>query len=129
MKTNQSDINSHIIECESKLLDAFTNKDLITLDAYIHDSALFVLPNGLTVTKSMVLDNYRNGNTAMSSIKSSDQKINLIDDTAIVSVNLEMTGQYNDQVISQQFRYIRVWKLSNDTWKVIAVSGVPLNKQ
>jgi hypothetical protein len=129
MTANQADIKNHISECESKLLDAFTNKDLITLDACIHDSALFVLPNGLTVTKSIVLDNYRNGDTAMTSIKSSDQKINVIDNTAVVSVNLEMTGQYNDQVISQQFRYIRVWKLFDNTWQVIAVSGVPLNKQ
>ncbi|HSY62134.1 MAG TPA: nuclear transport factor 2 family protein [Cytophaga sp.] len=128
MTTKQADINNHIIECESRLLDAFTNKDLIMLDTCIHDSALFVLPNGLTVTKTMVLDNYRNGNTAMNSIKSSDQKINLIGNTAIVSVNLEMTGKYNDQIISQQFRYIRVWKLFNNIWQVIAVSGVPINK-
>ncbi|WP_020603708.1 nuclear transport factor 2 family protein [Spirosoma spitsbergense] len=121
-------IKNYIMECESKLLEAFTKKDLISLDSLIHDSALFILPNGLSVTKSMVLDNYRKGETAMTSIKSKDQKINLIDDTAVVSVNLEMTGKYNEQIISQQFRYIRVWKLCNDNWQVIAVSGVPINK-
>jgi hypothetical protein len=129
MTTNQVDIKNQIIECEGKLLDAFTNKDLITLDTLIHDGALFILPNGITVTKSMVLDNYRKGDTAMTSIKPSDQKINLIENTAVVSVNLEMIGKYNDKIISQQFRYIRVWKLHNDTWQVIAVSGVPINKQ
>jgi len=128
MTTNKLEIENHISESESKLLNAFTTKDLTTLDTLIHESALFILPNGITVTKSMVLDNYRNGGTAMSSIKSSDQKINLISDTAVVSVNLEMTGQYNEQIISQQFRYIRVWKMCNDTWQVIAVSGVPINK-
>jgi hypothetical protein len=65
----------------------------------------------------------------MTSIKASDQKINVIDNTAVVSVNLEMTGKYNDQVINQQFRYIRVWKSFIDSWKVIAVSGVPINNK
>jgi len=129
MTINQINLNNDIIKSESKLLNAFTNKDLITLDSLIHDSALFILPNGLTVTKVIVLDNYREGNTAMTAIKSSDQKINFIDNTAVVSVNLEMTGKYNDQVISQQFRYIRVWKLFDDFWQVIAASGVPINKQ
>lgn len=72
----------------------------------------------------MVLDNYRSGETTMTSIKPSNQKINIIDNIAVVSVTLEMTGNYNDQVISQQFRYKRLWKLIVDLWKVIAVSGV-----
>jgi ketosteroid isomerase-like protein len=126
MATNQIDIKNQIIEKEAELLTAFQKCDLNTLDKLIHENALFVLPNGLTVTKSQVLDNYRSGNTAMTSIKASDQIISLIDNTAIVSVNLEMTGKYNDSIISQQFRYTRVWKLFIDSWKVISVSGIPL---
>jgi ketosteroid isomerase-like protein len=115
---------NQIIECENKLLKAFTQHDLIALDELIHESAFFVLPNGLAVTKSMVIENYRSGHTSMTSITPSDQQINMLEDTAVVSVNLEMTGKYNDQIISQQFRYIRVWKLLMERWQVIAVSGV-----
>jgi ketosteroid isomerase-like protein len=128
MTTNKTDIKSQILKNENELLNAFRKCDLNVLDELICEDALFILPNGSTVTKSIVLDNYRSGNTAMTSINSSDQKINLIDDTAVVSVNLEMTGKYNDQVISQQFRYLRVWKLFTNSWKVIAVSGIPLSK-
>jgi uncharacterized ferredoxin-like protein len=42
----------------------------------------------------------------MTSIKASDKKINIIDNTVVVNVNLEMTGKYNDQVISHQFSYV-----------------------
>lgn len=96
MITNQLDIINYIIESEKELLKAFTNKDLNNLDSLIHDCALFILPNGLTVTKSDVLDNYRKGDTTLTSIISSDQKINLIENTAVVSVNLEMMGKYNE---------------------------------
>lgn len=126
MTTIQTDIKNLITEKESELLTAFQSCDLDTLDKLIHETALFVLPNGLTVTKSKVLDNYRSGNTAMTSIKASDQIIVLIDKMAVVSVNLEMSGKYNDTIISQQFRYIRVWELIGNSWRVIAVSGVPI---
>ncbi|MDB5258683.1 MAG: hypothetical protein JWM14_3378 [Chitinophagaceae bacterium] len=122
----QSDIQQQIAACEVQLLNAFGNKDISALDEIIHDSVLFILPNGLTATKTMILDNYRSGNTTMA-ITSSDQKINIIGNTAVVSMNLELKGKYFEQEISSQFRYLRVWKLFHTTWKVIATSGVPLN--
>jgi hypothetical protein len=117
-----------VMACEKKLLDAFMNKDLKIIEELLHEHSIFVYPNGETVTKAMVLENYRSGNSAFTNISASDQLINLIEDTAVVSVNLELKGKYHDQVISSEFRYIRVWKLFNNGWKVIAVSGVPVNK-
>lgn len=117
-----------IIECEKKLLDAFMEKDMKTVDELIHDDALFVYPNGQSVTKAIVLENYRTGNSAFTKAEATDQIINLIGDTAIVSINLELKGKYHEELISANFRYIRVWKLFNNVWRVIAVSGVPINK-
>jgi ketosteroid isomerase-like protein len=117
-----------IEENENRLLDAFGNKDLKTIDELIHDHALFVYPNGLPVTKEMVLENYRSGNSAFSTIIPGDQVINFFDDTAVVSLNLELKGNYHEQIVSAAFRYIRVWKLFHGSWKVIAVCGVPINK-
>ena len=119
----------HIEECENKLLDAFGNKDLKTMEELIHDDALIIYPNGLSLTKAMVIENYRSGNSAFSTIIPSDQTINLFDGTAIVSLNLELKGNYHEQIVSAEFRYLRVWRLFNGTWKVIAVSGVPIPKQ
>jgi len=114
--------------CETRLLTAFGIKDLNAIDELIHDNALFVYPNGLKVTKAMVLENYRTGNSSFSTIIPSDQMINVFDDTAVVSLNLLLKGNYHDQLVSAEFRYIRVWKLFTGSWKVIAVSGVPITK-
>lgn len=118
-----------IQELEKTLLAAFGNKDLKIIDELIHEDALFVYPNGLPVSKAMVMENYRSGNSAFSTIIPSDEMINLFNDTAVVSLNLELKGNYHEQLVSAEFRYIRVWKLFNGAWKVIAVSGVPINKQ
>ncbi len=74
----------------------------------------------------MVLENYRSGNSVFTTIKSSDQIINLIEDTAVVSMKLELQGKYFDELISSPFRYIRVWKSFHDVLKVIAVCGVEI---
>lgn len=117
-----------IIEHEKKLITAFANSDLLIIDELLHNDALFVYPNGHTVTKAMVMDNYRNENSAFTEMIPSDHVINFIDDTAIVSLDLQLKGKYFDEVIDSHFRYIRIWKLCNDKLKVIAVSGVPINK-
>ncbi|MCW3083506.1 MAG: hypothetical protein JWP12_872 [Bacteroidetes bacterium] len=115
-----------IIEKEKVLLDAFQNKDLETLNKLIHDAAVFILPNGMQLTKKAVIENYRNGNTAMTVLVSSDQTINILGDTAVVSFILHLKGNSIGNIIDAKFRYIRVWKLFDGTWKAIAVSGVAL---
>jgi hypothetical protein len=119
---------NQIIEHEKKLVDAFQNKNLETLDELIHPHALFILPNGLTITKATLLNNYRTGNSAFTSLTASNQLINLINNTAVVSFNLAMQGHYFDKAISAQFCYLRVWQLNNNQWQVISTAGVPINQ-
>jgi len=128
MTTKLTIDKDEVIQHEKKLLSAFANKDLLVIDELLHDNALFVYPNAATVTKAMVMDNFRHGNSDFTEMISSDEIINIIDDTAIVSLDLKLTGKYFEEVISSQFRYIRVWKIFNDQLKVIAVSGVPVAK-
>jgi ketosteroid isomerase-like protein len=115
-----------IIESEKKLLTAFQNNDANTLEELLHDNLLFVIPTGQTITKVMDLENMRSGNMTVHSISSSDQQINLIGDNAIVSVLIELKGKYLEHTIDGKFRYIRVWKVINDTWKVIGGSGMQI---
>jgi ketosteroid isomerase-like protein len=122
-----AEYKEQIMKCETQLLNAFMNKDLEAIDLLLHDDALFVYPNAMTVTKAMVLENYRNGNSAFDTICSTDQIINIIDDTAVVSMDLELKGKYHEEIISARFRYIRVWKRFDNGWKAIAVSGVPVS--
>jgi ketosteroid isomerase-like protein len=128
MNSTQLESKAQILECERILLEAFKNKDLQALGDLLHDNCLFILPNAKTVTKSMVIENYRVGDMVMTSLVSNDHMINFIDDTAIVSLDLELKGKYFDQSVETNCRYLRVWKLFNNTWKVIAVAGIQINK-
>ena len=115
-----------IIENENKLLTAFQNCDIKTLEILLHDDVSFVIPNGELLNKITVLNNYRSGNSAFSEIKVRDREIKLFDNIAVVTMVMEMHGRYHDQLISRTFSYIRTWKIVGGNLKVIAVSGVQL---
>jgi hypothetical protein len=120
------DVKSQIIESENRLLKAVLECDLHVLDELLHEDLLFNIPNGMTVSKKMDLDNYRSGNMIISSILSSDQIIKVIDNTAIVAVDLTLEGKFEKQSLDGKYRYLRVWKLFNTSWQVIAGSCVSL---
>ena len=122
---NTADHN-RIIDCEKRLMDAFQQRDISSLDELFHEDVMFVIPNGQTLNKSQVLDNYRGGDMYMSSIVTSDLSMHFIGDNAVVSVNVEFSGHYYDDVINAKYRYIRVWKLFYGHWKVISVGGIPI---
>ncbi len=115
-----------IIEKEKELLESLKNSNVEKIDELLHDELLFIIPNGQTITKSIDLEAYRTGNMIVNSILSSEQLISIVDDTAIVSVRIELEGKYYEQLINGSFRYLRVWKFVNSKLKVIAGSCIPL---
>jgi ketosteroid isomerase-like protein len=88
---------------------------------------LFNTPDGATATKAMDLINYRSGNIQLHTVSSSEQTIQVIGDTAVVAVTVELKGNYLGQQLDGKLRYLRVWKHIDSRWKVIAGSVVPLS--
>ncbi len=118
---------AQVIASERSLLEAMKTSDAERLDALLHDDLLFNGPDGTTSTKAIDLTNYRSGNIHLHTVASSDQTVRMIGDTAVVAVTVELQGNYLGQALDGKFRYIRVWKCTASSWKVIAGSVVPLN--
>jgi hypothetical protein len=97
------------------------------LDRLLHDDLLFNGPTGETATKSADLANYRSGNINLHAVESSDQLLSVIGDDVVVAVTVEIRGNYLGQELDGKFRYLRVWKLFDRTWKVIGGSVVTLS--
>ncbi|WP_271785453.1 nuclear transport factor 2 family protein [Aquimarina algiphila] len=123
MSSDKSKEKDSIIKVEQEILIAMKNCDVKKLDGLLHEELLFNIPNGQTITKSMDLETYSSGNMKIHEIKSSELEINLIAENAIVSLTIEMKGKYFDFSIDGKYRVLRVWKLFNDNWKVIAGSS------
>jgi ketosteroid isomerase-like protein len=112
-----------IIECEKRLLAAFKNNDIEVVEELLHDNLLFNIPNGQTVTKEMDIANLRSGFIKIIEISTSEQQICITDNIATVAVTMHVRAKYEDNLMENKFRYLRVWKFDNDSWKVIAGSG------
>lgn len=118
--------DEQIIECENRLLEALKTGDIDVLDQLIHDDLIFNIPTGQTITKAMDLDNYRSGILVVSEVLATDQIIQSIDDISTVAVTLHLKATYAGQIVDGKFRYLRVWKLVDNSWKIIAGSGVQI---
>jgi len=112
-----------IVECEKRLLEAMKTNDIKVLDELLHDDLVFNIPTGQTITKAMDIKNYQSGIMTVFEIWGTDQTINSIDETSSCAVTIYLNGRYGEQIIDGKFRYLRVWKLFGNTWKVIAGSG------
>ena len=115
--------HEQIIECEKRLLEALKTGDIKVLDELLHDNLIFNIPTGQTITKAMDIENYRSGILTVSEVSATDQIITSIDDISTVAVTLHLKATYADQIVDGKFRYLRVWKLVGNSWKVIAGSG------
>ena len=116
-------IEDEIIILEDKLIAAIKDGNTTVLDKLLHDDLVFNIPNGLTISKSMDLESYGSGVMKVYDIRIIDRIIKSIDDFSIVAVTVHLKAKYRDQTIDGKYRYLRVWKLFDNSWKIIAGSG------
>jgi len=128
MITTESIEKDAIIKVEKELLTAMKNCDVKKLDGLLHEELFFNIPNGQTITKSMDLETYSSGNMKINEIKFSQQEINLIGDNAIVTVIIEMKGNYFDYSLDGKYKIIRIWKSIRNKLKVIGGSSIRIEK-
>lgn len=115
--------DEQIIECEKRLLEGIRNGDVRVLDELLYENLIFNIPNGQTITKEIDIENYRSGIFTVYEILTINQIINSIDDFSTVSMTVYLKAKYADQIVDGKFKYLRVWKLFDNSWKVIAGSG------
>lgn len=120
----QHTTRDEIVRLENSLFAAMLKNDTAHLDYLLHDSLLFVNPHGQMLTKILDMETYRSGTLHISSATPDQQEINMIGDAAIVSARISLNGTFEGEPFNGTFRYLRVWKLFDADWKIIAGSSV-----
>lgn len=117
---------TEIIDLENQLLEAIKVSDVSFLDKILYEDLLFVVPNGNVITKALDLASHRAGEMVVEEIIPSIEQINIIGDTAVVTVVYDSKGSMLGTPIQGKFRYIRFWKKFPDGMKVIGGSCTQL---
>jgi len=110
----------HIQTLEDRLITAMKASNVGELDTLIADDLIFTAHNGMMFTKQDDLDAHNSGNIKIYEINTSEQLISIVDDIAIVSVLMEISGSFFGNTEVGFFRFTRVWKQQQGNWKIIA---------
>ena len=116
-------IKSQITENEERILAAIKSSDIKVLDELIHEDLLFTLPNGQLLTKAMDMESHRSGMMQVDALTYSEQEIKILENTAVVSVIVEISGKFMTEPIHQKIRQLRIWKKISEKWMIIAGSS------
>lgn len=115
-----------ILNLENTLYDAIKNSDTEVLDNLLHADLLFVVPSGQTITKEMDLQTYREGNLKVKELTPKVEELNIIADLAMITLQMKLKGDYNNEPFEAKYRYIRFWKEFPEGIKVVGGSGMAI---
>ncbi len=115
-----------ILAQEEKLYSAIKDGNINLLDELLHQDLLFIVPSGEVITKKIDLDTYRDGKLKISELLPTAENLNIIDDVAVVTVIMEIKGEFAQAPFEAKYRYIRFWKQFDDGLKVIGGSGIAI---
>lgn len=112
---------------EQELVKAMLNSDVQQLDKLISDDLIFTDHNGRLLDKATDLEAHSSGTLKISSLKTTEQRIKIYNDTAVVSVLMNIAGTYAVQPFNGNLRFTRVWMNRGNSWKVVAAHSVAVN--
>ncbi|KOS63145.1 nuclear transport factor 2 family protein [Lysinibacillus agricola] len=110
-----------IIEYEERLRQAMLNGDVKALEELIDDNLIFVNHFGQILTKEADIEAYRSGILSFTTINFLDQKIILLENSAVTVTRATLKGTFGTEPIEDEMCYSRVWKQNGE--RLIIVSG------
>lgn len=115
-------INQH----EERFLLAFSNLDAETLEKLIHDKLLYNNPLGEVLSKEDDMKIIKSGNIIIEEVRCLERKVQVFEDTAVVSTIIYLKGEIMGHGINGKSRFLRTWKKFDDGWKIIGAANVSL---
>lgn len=116
-----------ILNQEDRLYKAIKERNIEVLDELLHKDLLFIIPGGEVITKEVDLKTYLDGNLKIDELVPNIENLNIIDDLAVITLTIELKGNYNGESFAAKYRYIRFWKEFPEGIKVVGGSGVAVN--
>jgi ketosteroid isomerase-like protein len=101
--------------------------DVPTMDALLSDDYLGISPTGEIFTKAQQLDHMRDRKFVITGLETSDRKIKLVGNVAIVTSQAQVEGTIDGQTLHGLYRYTRVYqRLPGGIWKITNFEGTAI---
>ncbi len=122
---------AQIVALEHEWQKATLADDLPAMDKLLSDDYLGITATGEVLTKTQQLDRMRERKFVITKLETSELKIKLIGNIAIVTSLAQVEGAAGDnEPLHGAYRYTRVYqRLSGNVWKVTNFEVTPANRQ
>lgn len=105
---------------EQEWADAVMRRDIKKIDRIQADEYVFTGPHGQIWTKSQALDTIKAGGLEIDSFESSDIKVQVYGDTAVVTLRVVWNGRFRGTDISEPQRMTDVFVKRDGRWQCVA---------
>jgi ketosteroid isomerase-like protein len=117
---------AQIVALERQWQKAALTDDVSAMDKLLSDDYLGITANGAVLTKSQQLDRMRERKFTITRLDTSELKIKLIGNIAIVTSLAQVEGVNGDESLHGAYRYTRVYqRMSSGNWKVTNFEVTP----
>jgi hypothetical protein len=111
---------TQIIQYEEMLRKAMLSSDVKVLSELIHDDLIFVNHFGQILTKEADIETHRSGVLKFTDIKVLDQRVILLDSSAVTVTRVSLKGTFGVESIEDEMCYTRVWQNNDGKMKIIS---------
>ncbi|MGJ1431062.1 nuclear transport factor 2 family protein [Sphingobacterium spiritivorum] len=115
-----------VLNLENRLYSAIKESNIQELDELLHQDLLFINPYGNVITKEVDLNTYREGNLIIHELTPDIENLNIIDNLAVITLVIQLKGNYKGEPFGAKFRYIRFWKEFTEGIKVVGGSAIQI---
>ena len=122
---------AQIVDLERQWQKAALADDIPAMDKLLSDDYLGITATGEVLTKTQQLDRMRDRKFMITKLETSELKIKLIGNIAIVTSLAQVEGASGDnEPLHGAYRYTRVYqRLGGNVWKVTNFEVTPANRQ
>lgn len=112
---------------EARLRVAMLASDVAELDRLIADDLIFTAFNGQLVTKEQDLEMHRSGSIKIEELDVLELLAREVGEVALVVAHVRISGSFDNQPASGEFRFTRVWQMKQEGWQIVAGACVAVS--
>lgn len=125
-KTN-SKVEQELKNLERQWEEALMRRDAAMLDRLMADDYVLTTVRGEVVNKARVLEEIKSANVT-AKVQNTDPAVRVYGDTAVVTGLVSISGRFNNQDVSTQSRYMKIYVKREGSWQVVAAQATLVAK-
>ena len=122
-------VEQTLMNIEQEMADGIVKGNTSAFEKYVADNASLIDPGGMLMHKAETIALFKSGNLKFESSKIDDMKVQVFDNTAIVTYRTTDKGTYKTQDISGQYRWTDTFVKMGGKWQLVASQGTRIMQQ